>query len=68
MKRWYILIGNDDDQIAYPQGKDTPQQVIDRYKEYNRLKEIWFYGTNGKLETVYNCNTGAFRRIVRCIG
>ena len=56
MKRVYILIGKDDSQICYKQGNDTVQKVIERYKDYVNLKEIWFYGTNGRIEKIHKCN------------
>lgn len=56
MNRAYILIGKDGSQIGYKTGKDTEQKVIERYKEYTNLKEIWFYGSTGRLEKIHKCN------------
>ena len=54
--KWYIMVGKDDSQIAYKTGNDTVQQVVDRYRDYINIKEIWFYGTNGKVEKIYKFN------------
>lgn len=55
MKKMYILVGDDDSQIAYKTGRDSIQRVVERYRGYKNLKEIWFYDSNGKVEKIHKC-------------